>query len=85
MNFKTQETSEENNVIKSYKRAKKNKKNPDNFGLNCSGYLISPLSSPLCPPPADLLTPARQLGRIICVGLLLESGQSGVHMQGGIC
>lgn len=30
--------------------------NPDNFGLiNCSGYLILPLSYPLCPPPADLL------------------------------
>lgn len=83
MKFKTQETRDKNNFIKLYKRAKKI---PDNFGLiNCSGYLILPLSTPLCPPPADLLSPARQLGRIICGDLFLESGQSGVHMQGGIC
>lgn len=53
MKFKTQETRDKNNVIKLYKWGK----NPDNFGLiSCSGYLILPLSRPLCPPPADLLS-----------------------------
>lgn len=53
MKFKTQETRDKNNVIKLYKWGK----NPDNFGLiSCSGYLILPLSGPLCPPPADLLS-----------------------------
>lgn len=83
MKFKTRETRDKNNVIKLYKGWGGVWGGPDNFGLiNCSGYLILPPASPLCPPPADLPPPLPppQLECIICGRSLF-----GVWPKPGFC